>query len=63
MIERLDALEARLSDEQIEKLARWPSPRLDGVDLDTLLKNRPALLERIQSAKRRLLAIDGEREL
>jgi hypothetical protein len=56
-IDRLDALQRRLSDDQIEKLARWPSPRLDGVDLATLRNNRPALLERIHSAKRRLQAI------
>jgi len=56
-IDRLEALEKRLADDQLEKLARWPSPRLDGVDAATLRNNRPALLERIQSAKRGLLAI------
>jgi hypothetical protein len=60
-IERLDVLENRLSDDQIEKLARWPSPRLDGVDLATLKKTRLALLERIHSAKQKLAAIaDGK---
>jgi hypothetical protein len=59
-LDRLDALERRLADEQIAKLARWPSPCLDGVDLDTLRKNRLALLDRIQSAKRRFRAIASD---
>ena len=59
-LDRLDALERRLADEQIGKLARWPSPRLDGVDIDTLRKNRTALLDRIQSAKRRFRAIASD---
>jgi hypothetical protein len=56
-VDRLEALEKRLADDQLEKLARWPSPRLDGVDAATLRNNRPALLDRIHSAKRRLTAI------
>jgi hypothetical protein len=59
-LDRLETLEKRLSDEQIEKLARWPSPRLDGVDIDTLRKNRTALLDRIQAAERRFRAIASD---
>lgn len=58
-LDRLVALEKRLADEQIDKLARWPSPRLDGVDIDTLRKNRTDLLDRIQSAQGRFRAIAG----
>lgn len=61
-LERLDGLERRLGDDQIDKLARWPSPRLNGVDGDTLRKNRAVLLERIQTAKRRLKEIAGLKE-
>ena len=60
--DRLDALEKRLTDDQIDKLARWPSPRLDGVDGDTLRNNRAALLDRIQAAKRRFKAIADRKE-
>ncbi len=61
-IERLDVLEQRLGNDQIEKLARWPTPRLDGVDIETLRKNRPALLDRIHLAKRRLQVIAAGEE-
>ncbi len=61
-LERLEQLEARLADDKIEKLARWPSPRLDGVDLPTLRKTRPALLERIDAAKRHYRAIAARGE-
>jgi hypothetical protein len=49
-LNRLDELEKRLAE---EKIARWPTGNLDGVDADYLSKNRSALLERIASAKKR----------
>lgn len=49
---RLDALEARLADDKIEGLARWPG-HLDGVEADFLRKGRPDLREAIRSARER----------
>jgi hypothetical protein len=46
---KLEDLEARLQEDQIQYLAR-PAAN-DGVDADTLRKNRAALLQGIQSAK------------
>jgi hypothetical protein len=45
---KLDNLEARLGDDQIQQVA---SAGNDGVDLETLRKNREALLKGIQGAK------------
>lgn len=51
--ERLDALESRLSDAELPKLAHWPATA-DGIDLPHLKKNRDVLIQRIQTAKKRL---------
>ena len=48
---RLEDLETRLGEDQLESLAEWPSPYQDGVDEDAIRKNRPALLKAIQSAR------------
>jgi len=48
---RLDDLEMRLEEDQIEHLAAPPGS-LDGVDAEHLRKNRAALLQAIQSAKK-----------
>jgi hypothetical protein len=47
-IAKLENLETRLGDDQIQQVA---SPGNDGVDLETLRKNREALLKAIQGAK------------
>ena len=46
---KLQDLEARLQEDQVQHLARPAAP--DGVDADTIRKNRPALLQAIQNAK------------
>lgn len=58
-LDRLDALERRLADEQIGKLARWPSPRLDGVDIDTLRLCVPPHNRRMRFASRRCLGFSA----
>jgi hypothetical protein len=50
-LDRLRELEDQLADENIEKLAKWPAFS-DGVELDVLLRDRPALLQAIDAAKR-----------
>src|SRR2546426_7088474 len=49
-LERLDNLESRLADNRIRDLVNLTAS--DGVDADTLRKNRDALLQRIQTAKK-----------
>jgi hypothetical protein len=48
---KLESLEASFADDQIQKLAA-PVDTSDGMDLDTLHKNREAVLKAIQDAKR-----------
>jgi hypothetical protein len=47
---KLDYMQARLGEDQISQLAAPPGAS-DGVDLETLRKNREALLQAIQRAK------------
>jgi hypothetical protein len=55
---RLAALEARLSDEQIEEQTLWDwLPYSDGVSLEHLRRNRPALLAAIAEARARYEAL------
>jgi len=55
---RLDALEARLSDERLEDQTLWDwLPYSDGVSLEHLRRNRPALLAAIAEARERYEAV------
>ncbi len=57
---RLEALEARLSDEHIEEQTLWDwLPYSDGVSASHLRQNRPALLRAIAEARERYAAILG----
>jgi hypothetical protein len=47
---KLDYMQARLAEDQLPNLAAPPGAS-DGVDLETLRKNREALLQAIQAAK------------
>jgi hypothetical protein len=50
---RLDELERRLGKEPMKSWARFPG-RGDGIDLETVQANRPALLQAIAAARRQL---------
>ena len=55
---RLDALEARLSDEHIEDQTLWDwLPYSDGVSAEHLRRNRPALLARDRRGRERYRAL------
>jgi hypothetical protein len=60
-LDRLSELEARLSDERIEEQTLWDwLPYSDGVSLEHLRRNRPALLAAIAEARQRYQAVlDG----
>jgi hypothetical protein len=60
-LERLAALEARLDDARIEDEALWDwLPYSDGVPVEHLRRNRPALLAAIAEARTRYEALAGD---
>jgi len=51
LLERLREVEARLSEERIDDAALWELPYGDGVDAETLRRDRPAILAAVAQAR------------